>query len=122
MNRRRFFTTIFLASGMAYQAVAETTGFGSVFSHLMNFGRRKEIPLKVGDVHIVRMNTILKLPTNPKDGDAVLLGISNQTLRFPAVLRSDSAAILGDHEELILDTFSNIRLTYDVKTNNWALA
>lgn len=122
MNRRRFFTTIFLATGTAYQAFADVAHSSSGLPFLMSFIRKKEITLKVGDVHIVEKNTILHLPSNPADGDAVLLGISNETLRFPAVVRSSSAAILGDREELILDTFSNIRLTYDVKSNNWILA
>lgn len=122
MNRRRFMTTIFLASGLACHTLYQTSLMDPIVGALMKWRRRKEIPLKVGDIHFVKMNTLIKLPPNPKNGDVVYLEITNQTLKVPSIVKSDFASILGDHENLVLDTFSNIKLTYEVKTNNWSLA
>lgn len=122
MNRRRFFTGIFMALACSTTKAAQTSVGTSAVKSLWNWGQKKEITLKVGDAHIVKGNTIIHLPKEASDGDYVFLGISNKTLRFPAVVRCDSAAILGDHEDLILDTFCNIRLTYHAPTRNWILA
>lgn len=122
MDRRRFMTTIFLASGLACHTLYQASVMEPIMAAFMKWRRRKEIPLKVGDIHFVKMNTLIKLPPNPKDGDVVYLEITNQTLKVPSIVKSDSASILGDDDDLVLDTFSNIRLTYEVKTNNWSLA
>ncbi len=122
MNRRRFMTAIFLASGLACHTLYQASVMDPIMGALMKWRRRKEVPLKVGDIHFVKMNTVIKLPPNPKDGDVVYLEITNQTLKVPSIVKSDSASILGDDDDLVLDTFSNIRLTYEVKTNNWSLA
>ena len=122
MNRRRFFTGIFISLACTSIRAAQADVETSALRRLWNWGRKKEIALKVGDVHVVQGNTVIKLPSQASEGDEIVLGIPNSSLRFPAVVRSDSAKILGNHEDLILDTFCNIRLTYQSQSKNWVLA
>ncbi len=121
MNRRQFFTGIIMALASTTASMAQANVEVTTLKSLWNWGKKKEFALKVGDIHLVQGNTIIKLPSEPRDGDEVLLEIPNTALRFPATVRSDSTAILGENEDLILDSFGNIRLTYQSQTKNWIL-
>ena len=122
MNRRRFLTTLFLASGVALKTISESIAAVPVLGLLSKMRRKQQIPLKVGDVHKVHENTILHLPEKANDGDVIYLEISADSLRVPSVLKSQTAAILGEKDDLVLDTISNIRLPYSVSSNEWVLA
>lgn len=78
-----------------------------------------EVQLLSNRVYLVQNKQTLKLPKNPIDGECVQIVVTTESLKHPAVLKSNKSRIINDNEPLILDSIANFKLTYHKQTNNW---
>lgn len=77
--------------------------------------------LSKNSCHQVQQGQQILLPSKPKDGDTIFLAIESSEIKKPAVIKYQGLPILGDREDLILDSIANIKLTF--RTNSgWQLS
>jgi hypothetical protein len=73
-------------------------------------------------IQIVGENQKLSLPENAKEGDTILLSIPAKSATRPSQINYGTVPIAGDRDHLILDSISNIKLTYKGQTSGWTLS
>ena len=98
-----------------------SSGLMAMATLFPNISSGKSISLGNRNFHIVGPGSLLKLPLAPKAGHSVNLIIPAKSIENPAKVEFKSVPLLGDKEDLVLDTFGHIRLTYIDTVRGWTL-
>ena len=69
----------------------------------------------------VKAGQKLTLPKNVAVNDCVYVVISPESLENPAVIKFSGAKILNTKDDLVLDTFANIKLIYKGGSEGWII-
>tara|TARA_R110002072_G_scaffold64203_5_gene159731 strand:- start:70168 stop:70527 length:360 start_codon:yes stop_codon:yes gene_type:complete len=116
--KRRVFVENFIKLSASSIILSSTFASSSLFNLRKT---NKSCHLKRNDCLEVKPNQKISLPVNPVHGDSVFIAINGDSLDQPASIKYDGHPILGDKEDLILDSLANLKLTY--KSNaGWLLS
>jgi hypothetical protein len=96
-----------------------SAGLMALASLMPSLSKGKVVALGNRSYYIVAPDTYIKLPENPKSGYAVNLVIPRNSVANPSKIQFSSAPLLGDKEDLVLDSFGHIRLTYLGINKGW---
>lgn len=80
----------------------------------------KTCNLNKNSCHHVKQGQQIHLPMKPEDGDSIFLVIESNEIKKPAVIKFQGQPILGDNEDLILDSIANIKLSFKT-SSGWSL-
>jgi hypothetical protein len=99
-----------------------SAGLLALASILPKVSEGKTVYLGNKNYCVVGPDSVLKLPSNPKEGHSVNLIIPTKSIEKPSKVEFSSTPILGDTEDLLLDTFGHIRLTYLNASKGWVIS
>ena len=97
-----------------------STGLFLIAGILPKLKGGKTVSLNNKKFHIVEPDSRLFLPNGPKNGQTINLIIPRQSVQNPSKLIFSKNLILGDKEDLVLDSFGQIRLTFVNDRVGWA--
>jgi hypothetical protein len=72
--------------------------------------------------HIIAKNgESIELPLNPRLGQTLLISVPGESLSNPARLKFEKDYILGEREDLILDSLAIVKIQYNGPRSGWLL-
>ena len=81
-------------------------------SLIPNLSKSKVVKLGNSRYCIVAPGTNIELPASPEVGHAVNLVIPRSSLIDPSRIKFSSVPLMGDKEDLLLDSFGHVKLTF----------
>jgi|GEM_PF-4209839 len=82
----------------------------------------ESIHLSNGDVYEIRRTAeAIHLPMNPKPGDTIYISIQPRGVVRPSKIVFKNCPLLGDHEDILLDTIGNVHFRFIGNQKGWVL-